>query len=231
MKLHYTLLTAIVCSGLYAMQPMLAGDDVKQLWDKLKEKGTEPALLDSIIWYATGISKNSSLNRKQQIVWQQECKTVLGNSCGTLKPDDVNELAQPWWTRGRRLAALADAIGLATNQKTSITSEEFDRINQLPYKIRKAIECPTAVNIQHLAKKNYRDVVLKTGTAFAGGALIGALIGMKSAHGTVDANQRALTTASGFGLGAAFMIGIPAAYKAYEKSKIIETKVRDFDTK
>lgn len=229
MKLHYTLHIAIASCGLYTVHPMLASDDVKLLWKNLKKE--EPALLERISWYATGVSKDSSLTTKQQLVWQQECKTVLDNGCRTLKPADVNELAQPWWTRGRRLAALADAIGLATNRKTVVTAEEFDRINQLPYKIRQAIGCPAAVNMQHLAKTNYRDVALTTGKAFAGGALIGALIGMKSAQGSANGNQKMLTTAGGFGLGAAFMIGIPAAYKAYEKSKIIEPKVRNFDTK
>jgi hypothetical protein len=230
MKFHYTLFTVIVCCGLYTMQPMLASDDVKELWDKLKEAEPTLLLLHHITWYATG-SKNSALTSEQQLVWQRECKTVLGNSYGTLKPADVNELAQPWWTRGRRLGALADAIKLASRQKTTITPEEFDRINQLPHAIRKAIQCPAQVNVQNSTKKNYRDIALTTGKAFAGGALIGALIGMKSAQGSSNGNQKILTTAGGFGFGAAFMIGIPAAYKAYEESKISKPMVRTFDKK
>lgn len=216
----------VLVSGLYTAQSIIAADqNIKQLWDNIK--AVEPSILTNIMWHATG-TKNSSLTPEQTLVWQNECKTALQNSCGTLRPNDVNSLAQPWWTRKYRLTALVDAIQLANQQKTVLTPYEFDAINQLPADIRKKIECPTSANVKVPVKNNYKNIALKTGTAFLGGALVGALIGIKSAQGPSNINQRMLIGAGGIGLGTAVAFGVPSAYKAYEQSKIITPQTKFF---
>jgi hypothetical protein len=81
-------------------------------------------------------------------------------------------------------------------------------------------------------REHYKDIVIKSGAAFCAGALVGVLLGFKSAHGTqstsVDTNRKMLI--GGFGLGAALAVtaGGISALKAYEKSKLIQPINRPF---
>jgi hypothetical protein len=160
----------------------------------------------------------------------------LKDGCGTLKPGDVLPLAQPWWQRGWKLAALSDAIKLANLKKNSLSHGEFDAINQLPANIREKIGCPKAVNVKSSQghEQHYKNAAIRAGQGFLAGAIVGVLIGLKASQSAFDGAQtntsRILIGAGGIGLGGALAVGIPAAYKAYEKSKLTKVETtRHFD--
>lgn|GEM_PF-4623850 len=232
---HINLKIAVCLGFMFFVSVVVSSDEknVQALWNDVKT--VEPNICKRIGWYVTG-TVSDTLTPEQNIVWYSECKPIIVQSCGTLKPQDINDLAIPWNARGKNRDILSKIIKLAQNKCSAplITEAEFDAINTIPYRIRKKLKCPESVNVQPTAPTiSAVKAGMVAGTkGFVGGGLMGlctALV-VNNTYAPSAQQQKSNMLIGGLGMGVGWGLwkGSYAALHAYERSKLKQVTTRSF---